>query len=78
MISEEKAMEKTIAVMLKISEINCPNCGAQEIHPDEDKLLIRGCKVCIDDKWLSQCLVCADHYDNNLNLTPDNYNPELG
>ena len=67
--------------MLKIvvKEVVCPNCGAEEMHPDGDKLLIRGFKVC-DSKgyWWSQCLVCSGYYDSELNITPDNWDENKG
>lgn len=44
----------------------CPRCGAPEMHPDGDKVLIRGYKVDHD----SQCLVCSGYYDDDLNV-PD-------
>ena len=35
--------------------IQCPRCGAEEMHPVDHTLLIRAYKV---DDW-SECLVCA-------------------
>ena len=42
-------------------ELRCPTCGAGEMHPNGEWLLIRGYKV---DNW-SQCLVCAGYYERN-------------
>jgi hypothetical protein len=53
-----------------VSEVRCPKCGAGEMHPDGDKLLIRGFKVYADRHWWSQCLVCAGYYDENLKVKP--------
>lgn len=49
-----------------VSEVECPNCGAEEMHPDGDKLLIRGHKVHDEGRWWSQCLVCAGYYTKDL------------
>jgi hypothetical protein len=65
---------------IAVSTVRCPVCGAEEMHPDGDKLLVRGFKRC--DKtgyWWSQCLVCAGYYDENLNVRPvgsDGINPD--
>ena len=56
------------------AELQCPKCGALEMHPDGDKVLIRGYKV---DNW-SQCLVCSGYYDADLNVTAANHQPEKG
>lgn len=63
---------------IKVSEVKCPKCGAEEMHPDGDKLLIRGFKVHHDNHWWSQCLVCAGYYDADLNYTNDAGNPDGG
>jgi Zn ribbon nucleic-acid-binding protein len=62
-----------------IKSVECPNCGAQEMHPSQDRLLIRGFKV-TDENGISysQCLVCAGYYDSNLNYTPEKGDPEKG
>lgn len=52
--------------------MKCPNCGANEMHPTMNQLLIRGFKVQMDDgHWWSQCLVCAGFYDKDLNYNND-------
>lgn len=52
-------------------EITCPICGASELHPDGNKLLIRANKIqSHDGKWRSHCLVCAGWYDEALNEKP--------
>jgi len=53
-----------------MEELVCPKCGAKEMHPDGDKLLIRGHKVWRDGSWWSKCLVCSGYYDKDLNC-PD-------
>lgn len=63
---------------VQIYDLRCPTCGSGEMHPTEHKLLIRGLKVCTEGYWWSQCLVCAGHYDAQLNDTPGNYDPKLG
>jgi len=65
---------------IKVSDVKCPTCGANEMHPTEQKLLIRGFKVC-DEKgrWWSQCLVCAGYYDKATLLeTPDKFDRNAG
>ena len=46
-------------------ELECPQCGCGEMHPDGDKLLIRAHKVCENGHWLSECLVCSGEYDED-------------
>lgn len=59
--------------------VKCPTCGANEMHPDNTRLLIRAHKVMLSDgMWRSQCLVCAGYYDKDLNETPQNYAQEKG
>jgi hypothetical protein len=66
---------------IKVSNVTCPKCGAGEMHPDGDKLLIRAFKVCHDDgHWWSQCLVCAGYYNPDLTSKPigkDGLNPDF-
>ena len=65
--------------MLTVSSIQCPKCGAEEMHPDGKRLLIRGYKVYSGGAWRSQCLVCAGYYDENLQTKPigkDGVNPD--
>lgn len=45
----------------------CPKCGAGEMHPFRELLLIRAYKVYDDEGAWSQCLVCAGAYDEDLN-----------
>jgi hypothetical protein len=52
----------------------CPRCGAPEMHPDRDVVLIRGYKVDND----SQCLVCAGYYDDELNVPDQTAKPSGG
>jgi hypothetical protein len=62
-----------------ISEVTCPHCGAKEMHPDGDKLLIRVDKVHTGTRWWSQCLVCAGYYNEDLTAKPigvDGLNPD--
>jgi hypothetical protein len=50
-----------------VRDVECPTCGAGEMHPDGEHILIRGFKVCDDDGyWWSQCLVCAGYYSPDL------------
>jgi hypothetical protein len=64
---------------LVVEEVVCPNCGVSEMHPDSDKLLIRGFKVCDSEGyWWSQCLVCSGYYDSELNETPNNWDRDKG
>lgn len=55
-----------------VQELTCPKCGAKEMHPDGDKLLIRGFKVNMGRGWESQCLVCAGYYDKDLKVIDEN------
>jgi hypothetical protein len=48
------------------------------MHPDGDKLLIRGYKVSDSEGHWSQCLVCAGYYDENLNVIDLAARPEGG
>jgi len=50
--------------------ITCPNCGSPEMHPTLPLLLIRVDKVHDGKAWRSQCLVCADYYDDFLQPLP--------
>ena len=43
--------------------IQCPKCGAEEMHPDYYMLLIRANKVYDDEGCWSQCLICAGYYE---------------
>lgn len=73
-------------VTVHAGELRCPKCGATEMHPDGDKLLIRGYKVEMGDGyWWSQCLVCAGYYAQGLKNgkpiyreTPEKFNDEKG
>lgn len=56
----------------------CPECGAQEMHPNGEVVLIRGFKVLDGGHWWSQCLVCAGYYDKDLNYDNDAGNAEAG
>jgi hypothetical protein len=67
-------MGEPIVIRVYNEELKCPTCGNGEMHPDGDKLLIRGFKV---DNW-SQCLVCAGYYDKDLNETPENFDKSKG
>lgn len=60
-------------ITITVQDVVCPNCGAGEMHPNGDMLLIRGFKVHMDGHWWSQCLVCAGYYDKDLN-----YDAEAG
>lgn len=46
--------------------LQCPKCGACEMHPTQDLLLIHGFKVSDDDGWWSQCLVCSGGWSKDL------------
>lgn len=59
-------------------DIQCPNCGAYEMHPTEDKLLIRAYKITTRRGHGSQCLVCSGYYDKDLNETPENHEAGKG
>jgi len=73
-------------ITITVKECKCPVCGANETHPEdagkgilEQRLLIRGFKVCDDNgHWWSQCLVCSGCYDKDLKPTPDNHDPNKG
>ncbi len=45
----------------------CPTCGAGEMHPTKELLLVRAYKVTDQEGDWSQCLVCAGAYDEDLN-----------
>ena len=53
-----------------MADLVCPKCGSKELHPDGDKLLIRGYKVFSCGRWKSQCLVCAGYYNQDLTVKP--------
>ena len=53
-------------MLITVKDVTCPTCKAGEMHPDGDKLLIRGFKVYDEGHWWSQCLVCAGYYDDDL------------
>ncbi len=53
------------------SEVTCPHCGAEEMHPTEDWLLIRAYKIFDSQGAWSQCLVCAGYYDAELNYSEE-------
>lgn len=66
-------------MILTVSSVTCPNCGAEEMHPNGKVVLIRGFKVCDDNgHWWSQCLVCAGYYDKNLVYNNDAGDREKG
>jgi len=46
-----------------IDDLKCPICGAEEDHPDDGCIQIRGCKVHDQGRWWSQCLICSGGYD---------------
>ena len=60
------------------NSLRCPKCGSPEMHPDGDKLLIRGYKVHDGKCWRSQCLVCAGYYDKDLKVIDQWARPEGG
>jgi hypothetical protein len=62
---------------ITVKEVTCPKCGAEEMHPNGEQLLIRGFKVYNNGKWRSQCLVCSGAYDKDLKMTND-HNPNKG
>lgn len=69
-------METAVKVKM-VSCLECPNCGAEEIHPSGKGFLIRAFKVSHDGRyWWSQCLVCAGYYDDKLK--PTGNEPEGG
>ena len=62
-----------------MAELTCPKCKSPEMHPDGNKLLIRGYKVMVGKVWKSQCLVCAGYYNADLTVKPvgkDGINPD--
>lgn len=60
-------------------DLICPTCGAEEMHPDGDKILIRGFKIGDDSGyWWSQCLVCAGYYTKDLKVIDEKMKPEGG
>lgn len=70
-----------------VRDVQCPRCGAGEMHPDGERLLIRGFKVQTEDgHWWSECLVCAGYYNADLTERPrqpgqrypDGYDKERG
>lgn len=56
----------------------CPRCGAKEVHPDGDKVLIRAYKFSNAQGLWSQCLVCAGGYDKNFVWHGENFNRTKG
>lgn len=66
-----------MTIVAGLCRLICPMCGAQEMHPDGDKLLIRAYKV---DNY-SQCLACSGYYlmiDGEYLETPNLHNPKKG
>ena len=64
---------------VSIQKMTCPTCNAEEMHPDGDKLLIRGFKYMdTSGYWWSQCLVCSGGYNNNLVFNETKHNPQKG
>lgn len=67
-------------IRIVVRDVQCPKCGAGEMHPDGDKLLIRAFKVGdANGYWWSQCLVCAGYYNPDLTVKPvgaDGKNPD--
>ena len=59
-------MRNKIKIIIK--DVKCPQCGAQEMHPDGKHVLIRAYKVSDARGWWSECLVCSGHYDKELNI----------
>lgn len=63
-------------ITITVRDVRCPRCGAGEIHPAdinkpvlERRVLIRGFKVSDEHgRWWSECLVCSNFYDENLNV----------
>jgi len=46
----------------------CPGCGPiTEVNPVAERLFVRAYKV---DNYWHQCLICAGHYDKDLNPHP--------
>ena len=62
-----------------VTELVCPVCGAEESHPTDDAIQIRGNKVHDHGKWWSQCLVCSGGYDKPGGVfTEASHDPKLG
>ncbi len=72
-----------------VDGVQCPKCGAGEMHPDGDKLLVRAFKVEDQGHWWSQCLVCSGYYEKRrihdaagkrveYELTPGRHDPKRG
>ena len=66
--------------MFTVVTVKCPKCGAEECHPTQPVVLIRGCKHRDEQgNWWSQCLVCAGGYSKDLSVfTEANHNPSKG
>jgi hypothetical protein len=60
------------------NDVTCPHCGASEMHPTEDWLLICAFKVYDSQGAWSQCLVCAGYYDEELNYDEEAGDPNKG
>ena len=60
-----------VTMKIVVKSVTCPRCGAGEMHPRENWLLIRAFKVLDNGHWWSQCLVCAGYYDADLNVLGD-------
>jgi len=66
-------------VAIQIVDIlTCPKCGADEMHPNGENVLIRAFKVDTGRGWESQCLVCSGFYNTDLIPTPDNHDWDKG
>ena len=66
-------------MQIMVSDVKCPHCGAGEMHPNGETLLVRAFKVQTESGyWWSQCLVCAGYYDKDLNETRENFDPSKG
>jgi hypothetical protein len=61
-----------------MESVQCPKCGAQEVHPDGKHLLIRAFKVSDEYGDYSQCLVCAGYYTKALVYDESAGDPEKG
>jgi hypothetical protein len=46
---------------IEVKDAFCPICGAPEVDPETDKLLVRGFKVFNNGHWWSQCISGRDH-----------------
>ncbi len=66
--------------MVIVKGLQCPTCGATEAHPtDSSTIQIRAYKVCIDETWYSQCLVCSGGYDKVGGTCEEaRHNPDKG